>query len=250
MQQTVQPAPSFADVTPAEWSRLAQRRLFFGHQSVGGNILDGVAEVLRDNPAIGLRVVETDDPSQMTAPGLYHARIGKNGAPDTKLASFSRIAGTAMADSGTALLKYCYVDVTGGTDPAALFAAYQREVDAMKAAHPALTVVHVTLPLETDWGEYFHWKRVIRGQLTTHRELNWIRQGYNEALRRTYAGREPVFDLARLQATGADGVLQTVRYRRTRVPILARTWTEDGGHLNAAGRRRVAEAFLATLAKL
>jgi hypothetical protein len=142
-----------------------------------------------------------------------------------------------VADSGTALLKYCYIDVSGETDPAALFEAYQRDVDALKAANPGLTILHVTLPLQTDWGEYFHWKRVIRGKLTTHRELNHIRQDYNERLRAAYAGREPIFDLAHLQSIGPDGKVHTVRYRRSRVPILARAWTYDGGHLNEEGRR-------------
>lgn len=250
MQQTPTPVPAIADITTEQWTRLADRRLFFGHQSVGGNILDGVAEVLRDHPEIPLRVIETADPAAMRGPGLYHARIGKNGEPETKLASFKQIAAAGMGEGGTAMVKYCYVDVTGRTDPVALFESYRREVDSLRAAHPGLTIVHVTLPLETDWGEYFHWKRVIRGQLTTHRELNFLRQRYNERLRETYGGREPVFDLAHLQSIGADGKVRTVRYRRTRVPILAREWTYDGGHLNEAGRRRIAEAFLATLASL
>lgn len=242
--------PTLADASPADWARLRNRRIFFGHQSVGGNIFDGVAEVLRDRPDLGLTVAETADPAQMSAPGIYHARIGRNGEPGTKLRSFSEIAASAMPDSGTAMVKYCYVDVSGKTDPGALFEEYRRAVEALRQDRPGLTVVHVTLPLETDWGEYFHWKRVIRGQLTTHRELNWIRQQYNERIRQTWGGKEPIFDLARYQAVGVDGQLRTVRYRWSRVPILAREWTNDGGHLNEAGRRRMAEAFLVTLAKL
>lgn len=242
--------PTLSEVPSEAWQRLAQRRLFFGHQSVGNDILAGVEDVLKEHPEIQLRVEETADPAQMREPGLYHARIGENGAPETKLASFINIASAGVADSGTALLKYCYIDVNGETDPAALFEAYQRDVDALKMANPGLTILHVTLPLQTDWGEYFHWKRVIRGKLTTHRELNFIRQAYNERMRATYGGREPIFDLAHLQSVGPDGKVQTVRYRWTRVPILARAWTYDGGHLNEEGRRRVAEAFLVTLARL
>ena len=242
--------PKVSDVSMEEWQRLRGRRLFFGHQSVGGDILAGVEDVLKAHPEIALRVAETADPAQMKEPGLYHARIGENGAPQTKLASFVSIVSAGVADSGTALLKYCYVDVTGETDAVALFENYRRAVDSLKATNPGLTVLHVTLPLQTDWGEYFHWKRVIRGKLTTHRELNYIRQAYNERLRQAYGGREPIFDLAHLQSIGPDGMVNTVRYHRTRVPILARTWTCDGGHLNDEGRRRIAEAFLVTLAKL
>jgi hypothetical protein len=241
--------PSLRDVTDEQWRRLAQRRVFFGHQSVGEDILAGVAEVLREHPAIGLRVVETDDPARMREPGLYHARIGKNYHPRTKLERFRELVPAAMADGGVALLKYCYVDVNGKTDPGALFEEYRREVDALRAAHPRLTIVHVTLPLETDWGTYFHWKRVIRNQLTTHRELNRLRLAFNERMRAAYGGREPVFDLAHLQSVGPDGTVQAVRYRFRKVPVLARAWTHDGGHLNEPGRRRIAEAFLVTLAQ-
>lgn len=246
--QTASKSTSIADITAAEWQRLAARRLFFGHQSVGGNILDGVAKVLAEHPGIGLRVVECADPAQMTAPALYHARIGKNGAPQTKLESFGLIAG-AMGE-GAAMMKYCYVDVDAGTDPAKLFGAYRDGVAALKLANPGLTVVHLTLPLQADWGHIHHYWRVLRNQLTTYRELNALRHAFNEQVRRTYGGRDPVFDLAQLQSIGADGREQAVRWHWRRVPVLARDWTEDGGHLNEAGRRRVAEAFLVFLAKL
>ena len=32
------PTATLADIPAVEWERLAQRRLFFGHQSVGGNL--------------------------------------------------------------------------------------------------------------------------------------------------------------------------------------------------------------------
>lgn len=242
--------PRLADASAADWARLASRRVFFGHQSVGGDILQGVAEVLASNPQLGLRVVESADPRAMSGPGLYHARIGENLVPDTKLAAFVQVAG-AIDGAATAMVKYCYVDVTAETDAAALFTRYREAIETLRRGRPELTIVHVTLPLETDWGTYFHWKRVLRGQLTTHRELNSVRERYNALLRAAYAaGREPVFDLAQLEATASDGSLRTVRYRGQRVPVLAREWTHDGGHLNEAGRRRIAEAFLVTLARL
>ena len=84
--------------------------------------------------------------------------------------------------------------------------------------------------------------------LGAHRELNYIRHAYNERLRGFYGGREPFFDLAHRQSLGPDGRIVTVPHRRSRVPILARAWTSDGGHLNEEGRRRVAAGFLVALA--
>ena len=244
----IESLPTLGQVTIEEWQRLGGSRLFFGHQSVGGNLIEGIQEVLAANPHIPLRVVETADASLMRASGLYHARIGQNGAPDSKLNAFKGIVAD-MADSGTAMLKYCYVDITGETDPEALFQAYRHTVDSLKAAHTALTIVHMTLPLVADRGLWFHLRTVLRGN-TSDRELNLTRQRYNERMRAAYGGREPLFDLAALESLGPDGRVASVRYRGRQVPTLAPQWTSDGGHLNQAGRRRMAEAFLATLAGL
>ncbi len=243
------PLPELAQVTAEEWQRLADRRLFFGHQSVGGNVIEGVQELLRANPAIPLRIVETSDPVQMAAPGLYHGYVGKNGEPETKLADFARLA-AAVGDSGTAMVKFCYVDVTDATDPAALFARYKASVDSLRARHPGLTIVHMTLPLQVDRGTIFHWRTVIRGKQTSYRTLNAIRAQYNQRMRQTYEGREPFFDLAHFQSILADGSVGMLSHKGLDVEYLAPEWTYDGGHLNEAGRKRVAQAFLVTLAKL
>lgn len=244
-----EPASTFGEVAPDRWRELAEKRLFFGHQSVGGNLILGVQEVLARNPQIPLTVIETADPSRMTAPGLYHARVGRNGAPESKLDAFNSIVVEAVADSGTAMLKYCYADITKDTDPAALFAQYRSAVDALQAAHQGLTIVHVTLPLTADRGTLYHLAAVVRGK-TTHRQMNLVRKQYNEMLRSTYGGNEPIFDLASLESIGSDGAEANVRYRGEEVPVLATQWTYDGGHLNEAGRQRLAEAFLVTLAQL
>ncbi len=69
------PAPG--DGTAQE--KLAQRRIFFGHQSVGGNILEGLQRL-----GAGPRVVEVKSPSETVAPGtLAHAMVGENLKPET-----------------------------------------------------------------------------------------------------------------------------------------------------------------------
>jgi hypothetical protein len=248
-ENTQAPLPELAQVTPEEWQRLAARRLFFGHQSVGGNVIEGVQELLQANPAIPLRVVETNDPAQMAAPGLYHGYVGKNGEPETKLADFTRLA-AAVGDSGTAMVKFCYVDITAQTDPAALFARYKAAVDSLRARHPGLTIVHVTLPLQVDPGTMFHWRTVLRGKQTPYRTLNTIRAQYNQRMREAYDGHEPFFDLAHFQSILADGSVGRLTHKGFDVEYLAPEWTYDGGHLNEAGRKRIAQAFLVTLAKL
>src|SRR5215471_601628 len=110
------PPDSATDPTlGGELLRLGRRRVFFGHQSVGMNLLDGVRELAERAPAAGIRVVETGPVG--LAPGtLAHAFLPENGDPMLKLKNFE----TALAAGGphaadVAILKFCYVDFTGHT---------------------------------------------------------------------------------------------------------------------------------------
>lgn len=229
-------------LTDSAWERLSAETIVFGHQSVGANLLDGVADLLAGRSGGGLKVAALESAA---GPGLYHARIGTNGSPETKLADFERLAGEA-APGAIVLMKFCYVDVRSGTKADELFAAYRAAVARIRASRPDLRIVHVTLPLTVDRGVLFHLRTVVRGK-TSVRELNAIRGRYNELLRETFAG-EPVFDLAALESTDASGRPARVRFGGADVPVLAREWTYDGGHLNEAGRRRIAESLLSVLA--
>ena len=242
--------PQLADVDSASWARLAQRRIFFGHQSVGQNIMDGVAEVVTANPHIRLLVVETKDIDAMRAPGLYHGRVGRNAHPSEKEAEFASIAGGAFSSApGVGMVKLCYVDVGPDTDPAALFDSYQRRMAELSARHPGLTLVHVTMPVTTSESTRGYWKNKLLGRRTA-RDLNAIRNKYNALLRAAYVGHAPVFDLAALESTRADGSRAFFRRGADSVFTLAEEYTSDGDHLNDAARRMVAERFLIFLATL
>ena len=241
------PRHRFADVTVEQWRALAAKRMYFGHQSVGGNIVEGIAGVLAAHPEIPLRVVEASTLDSSNAPGLYHARIGQNGDPASKTVAFDTIVNRGAP--AVAMLKYCYVDVDGRSNPDSLFAAYERTVMSLRSRHHGLVIVHVTMPLTTIEGRREVFMARLRGQ-ATRRDLNVTRNRYNALLRAKYAGKEPVFDLARLESTRADGSRAFFMRGADTVYVLAPEITDDGGHLNAAGRRVAAEEFLALLAGL
>lgn len=241
------PIPALSQVSAADWERLAQRRIFFGHQSVGQNLLDGLADVLAAHPAVKLRVVAATAVDSVAGPALIHAKIGRNGEPTTKNAAFGEMVSAAHDPSLVALYKYCYLDTDFSTDPAQLFADYRSQVDSLRRT--GLTIVHVTMPLTTsEDGARAFVKRLLRRPMG--RDLNARRARYNRLLREAYAGHEPVFDLAQLESTRPDGSRAFFGSADGAVEVLAAENTDDGGHLNAAARRRVAEAFLAFLAKL
>ena len=79
---------------------------------------------------------------------------------------------------------------------------------------------------------------------------NQRRAEYNALLRAAYAGRQPIFDLARIESTAPDGSTVQVEWAGRESPALAAAWTDDGHHLNAEGRRRAARELIALLAAL
>jgi lysophospholipase L1-like esterase len=226
---------------------LLQRTLFFGHQSVGLNILDGVAELARQE-GIGLRVTESRT-ALGGAPGVIaHGPVADNGDPFRKLESFRSYFSTgAGAAPGLAFMKFCYADFHRGIDPAALFARYQVVLRDLQASHPGTTFVHLTAPLTTAPGGW----RPLVGRLLgrdTSAAQNARREAFNQLLRQAYQGKEPLFDLARAESIGPDGVPVTVDWEGRPIPALSPVYSDDGGHLNGEGRRVVARQLVAFLA--
>ena len=245
------PSPTIAD---SAWQRLSEMRVYFAHQSVGGNIVNGIMELARETPRARLRVVD-GSPSTVQGPEFVHQLVGRNGDPRSKTAQFVAELDSSATSGGrtVALHKYCYVDVEDSTDVDRLFADYQRAVGAVHARHPAVTLVHVTMPLTA-----VHQpnpvkalvKKLIRRPETPEIARNALRNRFNDLLRREYEGREPVFDLARIESTLPDSTRSSLTRDGGTIYTLASPYTDDGGHLNAVGRRRVASQLLSFLASL
>jgi len=244
--------PSIAEISDAQWARLAQRTIFFGHQSVGRNIVDGIEDVMKADPRVKLRIVRAPRPAEVGGPAFVHFDIGQNFDPASKDTAFAA-AVDGMDSSGVALYKYCFVDVGPSTDPDALFAEYVRTTDAVRAKHPDLTIVHVTLPLKDTRPapKFKAWVKNMLGRSESPEvALNVKRNRFNTLLRQRYAGRDPVFDLASIESTRPDGSRSSFLLNGETIYTLAPELTTDGGHLNDIGRRKAAEALLVLLASL
>ncbi|WP_242589333.1 hypothetical protein [Corallococcus macrosporus] len=229
--------------------RLSQHRIFFGHQSVGGNILDGVRGLGRSPlPTI----VEVKDASATIPQGtLAHAFVGQNEQPETKLAHFERLLDGGIAKQvDVALMKFCYIDFTSSTDAKALFEKYRTTLAGLKSRHPGVTFVHVTAPLTTVQRGAKAWFNELRGRPVFGVGENVSREAFNALMRQTYGGKEPLFDLAALESTQEDGTRETYEVNGRAYPAMAPAYSDDGGHLNAQGQARVASALLAFLAAM
>lgn len=234
-------APPTAD----EVAAVAKQRVFFGHQSVGGNILEGVAEVTGG----AVRVVESRDAAALEAPGLVHALVGQNEAPLTKVADFEKAMEAVGPRADVAFYKFCYVDFDATTDVAALFEAYRGSLERIAAKYPTVTVVAMTAPLTTVQTGPKAWLKNAFGGGAWGEKENVKRHAFNEKVREAFRGK-PLFDVARVEAVRPDGTTQSFTRDGVAVPALVPAYTDDGGHLNAVGRKVVAEQLVKFLAAL
>ncbi|MCP3161440.1 hypothetical protein [Myxococcus qinghaiensis] len=238
--------------TSAPLEKLASRRIFFGHQSVGGNILDGVKQIPASSQGLAPRVVEVKNPTESLAPGtLAHAMVGQNEKPESKIADFERMMDAGLGKStDVAFFKFCYIDFNGATDTRALFEKYRVAMEGLKARHPGTTFVHVTAPLTTVQRGAKAWLKELLGRPVWGIAENVQRETFNELMRKTYGGKEPLFDLARLESTAPDGTRETYELNGQTWPAMVPGYSDDGGHLNATAQARLAKELLNFLAGL
>jgi hypothetical protein len=196
---------------------------------------------------VPLQISEVSHAADLPGPGIGHLFVPENGDPLRKLASFKRALGEG-SQADIALVKFCYVDITADTDMRALFDAYRQTIAEMRAKNPRTTFVHVTLPLTIEQTGPKAWVKRLLGRAPSGTLENVKREQYNTLLRRAYAGREPIFDLARVESIAPDGTQASVQWKGVAAPALATAYTDDGGHLNRLGRRRAAEEFVRVLA--
>ena len=242
------PAPPTEGRSRADFGHVVRRRVFFGHQSVGMNLLDGVRRLAEQERA-GFRVVETTDPLALVPGTLAHSFMAENGDPELKLVSFERALDSGIGDvADVALLKFCFVDFSPSTDVRSLFAKYEAMLARQRARHPHLAFVHVTVPLTTVQGGLRGLVKRALGRVPAGLAENAKREEYSNLVRRAYQGKEPIFDLARLESTAPDGSVASESDGVRRVPSLADVYTEDGGHLNREAQLRLAHELLSVLA--
>lgn len=233
------PAPNDApaDITSADLVAAAEQRVFFGHMSVGKNILSGMAEVYDAHGVALPRIVETtpgQTPSLSSlAPDegvLVHSLIGENRHPYRKLENFEAHLRDGLAgDVDVALVKFCYIDVRWDSDVDRLFTTYTETMDRLERDFPDVRFIHATAPLTTGPDGIKDHVKLLVG-----RDDNAARERYNELMRATYGPGE-LLDVARIESTAPDG---------TRTAELHRGYSSDGAHLNDSGSARVAVEFL------
>ncbi len=208
--------------------------MFFGHQSVGQNVLDGVR-----------RLAERGEP----VPVVEDALIGANEQPLLKIEDFdARVRGGLGDRVDVAMMKLCYIDVTARTDVEALFGTYRATLAALERDYPEVTFVHVTVPLTTERGGLSRLRARLTGNDRYGPDENAARERLNALIRDAYAGGH-VFDLAAAESTRPDGSRVTGRHGGADYFALHDGYASDLGHLNDAGAEVAAAAWLRAVAR-
>ena len=234
------------DAVTARWSLVGCRTVYFGHQSVGSGVVAGM-ESLAAARSVPIRFVQSRDPSAVPSPAFVHFLVGQHRDYASKNADLLRLLDAdERADSPIVILKYCYADSNPPVDADRMFDAYRETLESIRYEHPDASVVHSTIPLTTVEGAF---KTAVKHvfNMSTARDQALARHRYNELLRWEFEGKEPIFDLARIESRDADGTTAGFVAGGTLVETMAPANTTDGAHLNERGRRLAAKTLLDVL---
>jgi len=223
------------------WEALASKKIYFGHQSVGFNIMDGVTTITQELPNIKLNIRETKDPASFNQPIFSHSRIGKNSNPISKCDDFKKIIESGIGDKADiAFFKFCYVDFDSETDIPVLFKYYADTMLRLQAEYPRVKFIHFTVPLKTAPSGIKTVIKKILGRRVDDGDIQ--RNSFNHLLREKYTKQNTLFDLAFYESTGPDN-----KAPQTDTGFSAHLLTEysdDGGHLNDTGKKIIAKRLL------
>lgn len=226
------------ETDPAQLAGLEGHRIFFGHQSVGRNILEGV-HALEANERAGLPIVTVEEPGALgSLQGGYiaNAVIGKNGDPASKFKAFNDYMRSGVGDQvDVALMKLCYLDLKATANPHEIFREYRDTMQTLEADYPNVKFIYTTVPLTTDAGFKSSYKNTLRTE-------------FNSLVRSQLADKR-VFDIAYLETASPEGASEPQSLLGFSYESLRPEYSSDGSHLNAAGKERAAHAFIAELSR-
>lgn len=245
---------SIDDVPLEFWAKLTEKKIFFGHQSVGYNIMDGIADVISEREYIKLNIIETREPSGFDQSVFAHSQVGMNTKPFSKIERFVETMESGVGRKvDIAFFKFCYIDIMRNTDPQRVFDEYRAAMGKLSDKYPDVKFLHLTVPIRSVPKQP---KRYLKQTIKLligkpgYLEDNMMRMRYNELLKDAYWHTGLHFDLAFIESVNSSGYECYGIKGEERVTLMAPEYTEDGGHLNSSGRRKVAEQLLICLADI
>jgi hypothetical protein len=246
--RSTQPAHAADAGLTVAFRALRGRRVFFAHQSVGANLLQGLQQLGAALPGLAPALLESARPEPIASGVWQHARLGQNGLPLLKLERLREWIDAGLgARVDVVLFKLCYADVGPATQVEDLHAVLMKTLEGLRERFRDTRFVPMTVPLTAPpRGLRAHLKRCLLLPPGGAAE-NARRHALNERLR---AHQSPLFDLAAYEALDPSGVRAEVSLGGQKVPVLAPQNTSDGGHLVPAAQVRIARKLVEFVAGL
>lgn len=235
------------------------KKIIFIHVSVGSNIVEGLNSLRKTNPTrYDLTINHAPvNPDRLDSPAFGHEHFtslpsyiaGTTDKTTPKTMTFDSLMrspdgnGVHWGDAvDIAYYKYCWVDIRRYEyiDPTQIFTKYITKINELSNDYSNCVFVHFTCPIKGNMDDDFEKLDNIK------------RHQYNDLLRAhvdTAGGY--LFDIADIEAHDKNDVLQTFSWDGNLYPKMWYVpqdpdndgWSSDGGHLNRAGKERIALAM-------
>jgi hypothetical protein len=229
-----------AGFSAAEIGAAAALDGYFQHASVGANVCEGIDSLAAE---AGSRyvlgrpgTVGEADPAWFDAHnGLWDYQRGNPGVV-TKIADFvASLHDSVLATKlDVATFKFCWIDTPLGDQNLTMnaqqtFDATRTAIEGLETEYPLIAFVWWTMPIERDAAQQ-------------------TRQDYNDLVRAYCAANgEWLFDIADLESHDDAGAAKVDGSGRE---LQVNDYSSDGGHLNAAGERKMALAWWRLMAAI
>lgn len=235
------------NVKNLKFEKINNSKVFFGHQSVGNDIISGIGQIVKENNFLKVVVKEMLDGEQLDEPMFFHSSVGENEKPKSKINDFKRKIENGIGDNvNIAFFKFCYIDINHNTDIGDLFSEYVKVMSTLETEYANTNFIHSTIPLVTrEKGLIAGLRRFIKkiiGKKLTAEIANIKRNEFNSMLIKKYNGK--VFDLAFFESSYLDGSREMYKVDNKTYYSLIPEYTDDGGHLNDFGKKIIAMNFL------
>lgn len=234
---------SIKTISQERWGKLANKKIYFGHQSVGYNIIDGVETILKNNPNIKINIKEGNKLIIFEKPVFAHSKNGQNGDPKSKIDAFYKIIDERLGGNvDISGFKFCYVDFNKNTDIEDIFEYYKLKMNIISQKYPNTEIIHCTVPLLTIQKGPKAWvKKILNKSIGI--EDNIARQQFNELLVKEYSDQS-IFDLAKYESTYPNMDREFTIVNNKKYFAMVPDYTNDGGHLSTKGKYHIASQFL------
>lgn len=237
------PMKGIETINRTQWDKLGNKKIYFGHQSVGYDLIDGVESILKKNPDIKINIIEGSNLGLFENPVFAHSKNGLNGDPKSKIDAFYKIVDEGLGEKvDIAGFKFCYADFNKNTDINNVFEYYKLKMNKISQKYPNIEIIHYTIPLRAIQKGPKAWVKKILNKDVGIQD-NYARQQFNELLVNSFKDQS-IFNLAKHESTNLDKIREYTLVNDKKVYSMVPDFTIDGGHLSTKGKYYIGTQYL------